>query len=176
MGCPTGISHDHDPEGEILHAETADAPLVPSALLLADMGVESPMGYASDITRTFPVGGRFTPEQRDVYTVVLEAQRAAIRRMAPGVAFRDVHLTAARVIAHGLRDMGVLRGDPDRAVSEGAHTLFSPTGSVISWASMFTIWRASERIVWAMTMRYYGIDVSVFQPSDSAVVFNPDSF
>ncbi len=114
--------------GEILHAETADAPLVPSALLLADMGVESPMGYASDITRTFPVGGRFTPEQRDVYTVVLEAQRAAIRRMAPGVAFRDVHLTAARVIAHGLRDMGVLRGDPDRAVSEGAHTLFFPHG------------------------------------------------
>ncbi|MGD8252440.1 MAG: Xaa-Pro aminopeptidase [Desulfobacterales bacterium] len=114
--------------GEILHAETADAALAPPALLLADMGVESPIGYASDITRTFPVGGRFTPEQRDVYAVVLEAQRAAIGQMAPGVAFREVHLTAARVIAHGLREIGVLRGDPDRAVSEGAHTLFFPHG------------------------------------------------
>ncbi len=86
------------------------------------------MGYAADITRTFPVAGRFAPEQRDIYEVVLAAQLAAIAAASPEATNRDVHLTAARTIASGLREIGLMRGDVDEAVAAGAHALFFPHG------------------------------------------------
>ena len=114
--------------GEVLHNEGYGNLLEAGNLLLIDSGAESPMGYAGDITRTFPVAGRFAPEQRDIYEVVLAAQLAAIAAASPEATNRDVHLTAARTIASGLREIGLMRGDVDEAVAAGAHALFFPHG------------------------------------------------
>ena len=88
----------------------------------------SRLGYASDITRTCPVDGRYTDRQRAVYDVVLDSQLAAIDVIKEGVPYRDVHLTSARVIAEGLTSLGLMKGDPAEAVSAGAHALFFPHG------------------------------------------------
>ncbi|MBP7636105.1 M24 family metallopeptidase, partial [Candidatus Ozemobacteraceae bacterium] len=97
-------------------------------LLPVGSGAESPRCYASDITRTFPVSGRFEPRQKQIYEIVLSAQTSAIEMMRPGVPYRDVHLTAAKVIAEGLTAVGLMRGDPAAAVAAGAHALFFPHG------------------------------------------------
>jgi Xaa-Pro aminopeptidase len=114
--------------GEVLHnhhqlhrAELGD-------LLLADVGGETPEGWAADITRVWPIGGRFSATQAAVYDVVLAAQRAAIDRVRPGTRYRDVHDAAKRVIVEGLRDLGVLRGDVDGLLERGAAAVFFPHG------------------------------------------------
>lgn len=114
--------------GEVLHGSPSGAALNAGELLLLDAGAEEPGGYASDVTRTWPVDGRFTPRQRDVYQAVLEANRVAIAMAAPGVAYRDLHLLAARVIARFGVDAGLLRGDVDGLVERGAHAVFFPHG------------------------------------------------
>ncbi|MFW6050652.1 MAG: aminopeptidase P N-terminal domain-containing protein [Myxococcota bacterium] len=114
--------------GEVLHDETQHRALRPEDLLLADVGGESAGGWASDVTRTWPVTGRFTPSQRALYEVVLTAQRAAIAAVAPGARFRDVHLAACRALAEGLVGLGILRGDPEELVGDGVHALFFPHG------------------------------------------------
>jgi Xaa-Pro aminopeptidase len=107
---------------------TYENTLAAGDLVVMDGGAESPLFYAADITRTFPVSGRFTPEQRAVYEVVLATQLVAIEKAAPGNSNREVHLTAARTIVGGLVEMGLMKGDPDDAVAEGAHALFFPHG------------------------------------------------
>ncbi len=114
--------------GEVLHNHSCDHVLQDGQMLLNDSGVESPRFYASDITRTSPVGGRFTTAQTEVYGTVLRAQLAAIGMIRPGVPYVDVHLHAARVMADGLREMGLMKGDAADAVSAGAHALFFPHG------------------------------------------------
>ncbi len=113
--------------GEILHATTHHNRLSNGDLLLADVGGEY-QGWASDVTRTWPVGGAFSPTQRALYEIVLAANEAAIAMVRPGVRYRDVHLAAARVLASGLVDEGILRGDPDALVERGAHALLFPHG------------------------------------------------
>jgi Xaa-Pro aminopeptidase len=115
-------------KGEVLHNHSHDQTLAAGDLLLVDSGVVSPLGYASDITRTLPVSGRFTARQKDVYEIVLAAQNAGIKRMAPGVPFVDCHVAAATEVARGLTALGLMRGDPDEAVAKGAHALFFPHG------------------------------------------------
>ena len=110
--------------GEVLHNHRAHETLKQGDLLLIDSGAESANGYASDITRTIPVGGRFSSLQRDIYDIVLKAQERAIQSIAPGVFFKDVHRTAARIMVEGLCDLGIMRGDVDEAVAAGAHALF----------------------------------------------------
>lgn len=114
--------------GETLHNHYHGNRLEKNRLLVVDSGAESPEHYASDITRTFPVGGTFTPEQRDIYQVVLDSQLAAIRAIAPGKPYKEVHLVTARVIAEGLKNAGLMKGDMEAAVQEGAHALFFPHG------------------------------------------------
>ncbi len=114
--------------GETLHNHYHGNRMSNGDLLVVDSGAESPEHYASDITRTFPVGGRFTPLQGQVYEIVLRAQETAIQAMCPGIRFLDVHLAAARKIAVGLKEMGLMKGDPDEAVQVGAHALFFPHG------------------------------------------------
>ncbi len=94
-----------------LHWITNDGPVRPGDLLLLDAGVEVDSLYTADVTRTLPVDGRFTPAQRRVYEVVLEAADAAFAAARPGVRFRDVHEAAMRVIAHRLAEWGVLPVD-----------------------------------------------------------------
>ncbi len=127
-GMPTAYPSIVTARGEVLHGHATGAPLQRGELLLVDAGAEGPHGYASDITRTWPVSGTFTPRQRDVYAAVLAANEAAIELVRPGVAYKDVHLCAARVLAQALVDWGLLRGDVDGLVEQGAHAVFFPHG------------------------------------------------
>ncbi|MDZ7337451.1 MAG: aminopeptidase P family protein [candidate division KSB1 bacterium] len=114
--------------GEILHGHSHENLMQEGQLVVFDSGAESPCHYASDITRTYPVSGTFTPLQKDIYEVVLAAQQKAIAMMAPGVPNREAHLAAARVVADGMRQLGFMKGDPQAAVEAGAHALFFPHG------------------------------------------------
>jgi Xaa-Pro dipeptidase len=114
--------------GEVLHNHSYDNILVKGQLLLNDSGAESAKYYASDITRTFPVSGRFTKLQAEIYQIVLRMQLGAIDMIEPGVSYRDVHLHACRLLAEDLRSVGLMRGNPSDAVEAGAHALFFPHG------------------------------------------------
>jgi len=114
--------------GETLHNHFHGNQLKESKLLVIDSGAESPEHYASDITRTLPVGGTFTPEQKDIYQIVLNSQLAAINAIKPGIPYKDIHLVTAAVIANGLKGIGLMKGDIEAAVKEGAHALFFPHG------------------------------------------------
>jgi Xaa-Pro aminopeptidase len=114
--------------GEVLHNTSYANTLRTGELLLIDSGTESPNFYASDITRTFPVSGRFSTRQREVYEVVLAAQMATIEAASPTRANRELHMVAARTTAAGLKDLGLMQGDVDEAVAAGAHALFFPHG------------------------------------------------
>ena len=109
--------------GEILHSRGYENPIAAGDLLLADVGASN-HGWAGDVTRTWPVSGKFSPTQRTLYDIVLASQIAAVEMVAPGVRYRDIHLAAGRIIAQGLVDEGVLRGDIDGLVERGAHALF----------------------------------------------------
>ena len=93
-----------------------------------DMGSENKMRYASDITRTFPVAQKFSPQQRDVYNIVLEAEVKGINACRPGQPYQQVHKLASRIIADGLISMGLMKGNAEDAVEAGAHALFFPHG------------------------------------------------
>jgi Xaa-Pro aminopeptidase len=93
----------------VLHYVFNDAPLRAGDLLLIDAGCELD-GYASDITRTFPVNGRFSPGQREVYEIVLAAQRAAFDAVRPGGAWNEPHDSAVKVLAQGLLDLKLISG------------------------------------------------------------------
>jgi Xaa-Pro aminopeptidase len=127
-GCTTSYTPIVTTHGEVLHNHGYDHVLRAGDLLLADVGAETEDGWASDVTRTWPVSGRFSATQRAVYDVVLEANEAVLSRIKPGARWRDLHLTASRVLARGLVGLGWLRGDPDGLVERGAHALFFPHG------------------------------------------------
>jgi Xaa-Pro aminopeptidase len=114
--------------GDVLHNTSYANTFMEGDLLLVDSGAESPAHYASDITRTMPVTGKFTSQQRDMYEIVLAANLAAIDAASPSVTNRDLHLLAARTIVSGLKDIGLMKGNIDRAVEAGAHALFMPHG------------------------------------------------
>jgi len=114
--------------GEVLHCHDRRGVCQHGDLLLADVGAESDTGWASDVTRTWPVSGRFSPSQRAIYELVLEAQRQAILAVRPGTSYREVHLSACAALCRGLRDEGLLVGDVDGLVERGAHALFFPHG------------------------------------------------
>lgn len=106
--------------GCILHYVENNAPLKDGDLLLIDAGAEH-QGYASDITRTFPVGGRFTPPQRELYELVLEAQRAAIEKAKPGNRWNDPHDAAVRVLTKGMVELGLLKGRANQLIRDGEY-------------------------------------------------------
>ena len=114
--------------GEVLHNEQYHHSLELTDLLLADVGAETATGWASDVTRTWPVSGQFSSTQRDLYDIVLAAHDACIAKAQPGVEYRDLHRLACRVIAEGLVDLGILRGRPADLVEQDAHALFFPHG------------------------------------------------
>lgn len=114
--------------GEVLHHHGHDGVLGAGDLLLADVGAESAGGFAGDVTRTWPVTGKFSATQRALYEVVLGAQRRAIALTNPGTRYLDLHLEAARAITEGLVSLGILRGDPAELVALGVHALFFPHG------------------------------------------------
>ncbi len=114
--------------GETLHNVGYGNRLKKGQLLLIDSGVESAEQYSSDITRTFPVGGRFTDQQRAVYEIVLGAQECAIAAIRPTIRYREIHLAVSEYMVKGLKRLGLMKGDPKAAVRRGAHALFFPHG------------------------------------------------
>ncbi len=114
--------------GETLHNEYHGNQMKTGDIVVHDAGAEAPSHYAGDITRSFPVSGTFSFQQKAVYQIVLQTQLAAIEAIRPGFPYRDVHLLAARVMATGLKELGLLKGDVNEAVAEGAHALFFPHG------------------------------------------------
>ncbi|MFM7529909.1 MAG: aminopeptidase P family protein [Nodosilinea sp.] len=114
--------------GQVLHNPHYHHPLESGDLLLADVGAETAAGWAADITRTWPVSGQFSAPQRDLYGVVLAAHDGAIAAAQPRVEYRQLHLLACRLLAAGLVDLGILRGDVDQLVERDVHALFFPHG------------------------------------------------
>ncbi len=114
--------------GETLHNHDHSQILKKGRLLLTDAGAESLLHYASDFTRTVPVGGKFTQKQREIYEIVLAANNKATELTKPGVTYQSVHLAACEVIASGLKNLGLMKGDVKEAVATGAHALFFPHG------------------------------------------------
>lgn len=115
-------------DGQTLHNHSHHNTLCPDRMLVVDAGAELHSLYSSDITRTIPVGGKFNPRQRDIYEIVLKANTESIAAIRPGKEYRENHFLAARIIAEGLKTIGLMKGDVDEAVAAGAHTLFFPHG------------------------------------------------
>jgi Xaa-Pro aminopeptidase len=114
--------------GETLHNHDHSSFLEEGRLMLTDAGAESPMHYCSDFTRTVPVGGRFTPKQREIYEIVLAANNKVKDLIKPDVTFLSIHMRASEVLASGLKELGLMKGDITEAVKNGAHALFFPHG------------------------------------------------
>ncbi len=127
-GCVASFTPIVTVRGEILHCLGYNNTMNPGDLLLVDGGAAEPGGYASDNTRVCPVSREFTAIQKQLYNVVLRAEREAIAACVPGRRYRDVHDLAARVICEGLIEADLLRGEPDDLAERRAHTLFFPHG------------------------------------------------
>lgn len=113
--------------GAVLHFSPTNRKMRDGEIVLMDAGAEFE-GYASDVTRTFPVGPRFVGAQRDLYQLVLDVQQSAIANARPGVEYKDLHMVACHQIAGGLAQLGILKGSAAELVDRDAHALFFPHG------------------------------------------------
>ena len=114
--------------GETLHNHYYGNVLKKGDLLLVDSGAENDMGYAGDMTRTFPIGQKFTERQKELYQIVLEAHLGASAALKPGITFREVHLLASKLLFEGLKEVNLTKGNADEAISAGAHAMFFQCG------------------------------------------------
>ncbi len=114
--------------GQTLHNHYHGNTLTVGRMMVADAGCETPLHYASDITRSVPVGGKFDERQKAIYEIVLKANVDAIAASRPGIKNRDLHLGACKTIANGLKELGLMKGDIHEAVRQGAHAMFMPHG------------------------------------------------
>jgi Xaa-Pro dipeptidase len=114
--------------GQTLHNHDHSNILKEGRMMVTDCGAETNMNYSSDITRTTPVGGKFNQRQKEIYEIVLKANLETINAAGPGMSNRDLHLMACKVIAEGMKDLGLMKGNIDDAVKAGAHALFMPHG------------------------------------------------
>jgi len=127
-GCRLSFPTIFSVRGEILHNHYYGNVMKQGDIAINDSGAETTLGYASDISRTIPVSGKFSERQKEIYTIVLSAQERAIEAIKPGVEFRNVHRLACEVLASGLKEIGLMKGDVEEAVDAGAHTLFFQCG------------------------------------------------
>jgi Xaa-Pro aminopeptidase len=114
--------------GQTLHNHSHGNILTKGKMMVCDAGAETNLHYASDITRTTPVGGKFNDKQKDIYEIVLKANTEAIKVTGPGMSNRDLHFMACKIITAEMKNLGLMKGDVDDAVNEGAHALFMPHG------------------------------------------------
>lgn len=114
--------------GQTLHNHPTNTVLQNGDLVLCDCGAENDFHYAGDLTRTYPVNKKFSTVQKEIYQIVLGAEKAAANALKPGALFLDIHLLACEYIFDGLKQLGLVRGDTKEAVQQGAHTLFFPCG------------------------------------------------
>jgi len=115
--------------GQTLHNHYHGNIVKEGQMFLLDCGAETPMGYAGDLSSTFPVSKTFSNLQKDIYLLVLKSHYACVDALKPGVTFKEVHRAACHTIADGLKSMGLMKGDTESAVDAGAHALFFPCGT-----------------------------------------------
>jgi Xaa-Pro aminopeptidase len=114
--------------GQTLHNHDHSNILQRGRMMVTDAGAETNLHYSADITRTTPVGGKFSQKQKEIYEIVLNANTSAINAARPGISNKDLHLNACKVIAGSLKELGLMKGDTAEAVNAGAHALFMPHG------------------------------------------------
>lgn len=114
--------------GQTLHNHNHGNVLQKGRMMVNDSGAESRLHYSSDITRTTPVGGKFSQKQKEIYEIVLKANTESIEATRPGLSNLNLHLNACRIIASSLKELRLMKGDVDEAVAAGAHALFMPHG------------------------------------------------
>lgn len=114
--------------GEIMHGNPSMAVLEEGRLALCDAGAENINCYCSDNTRTYPVNGRFSQRQLEIYSIVEECHDLVLKIAKPGVKYMDVHFDVCRLMADRLKELGLMRGDTEEAVRAGAHAMFLPHG------------------------------------------------
>ncbi|PWV02357.1 putative aminopeptidase P [Trypanosoma cruzi] len=152
--CICGTGH----HGAVLHYPNNDAPVEDGSMALLDMGGHY-MGYASDITCSFPVNGKFTEDQRIIYNAVLDAHDSVMRQLKPGVNWVDMHKLALRVMCEHLVRAGILLGDVDTIMENVLWVFFNRMALVTSWAWMCTTsvvtWRDAPRGLKRVTAASY---------------------
>jgi Xaa-Pro aminopeptidase len=116
-------------KGQILHNHHHGNTLKEGDMVLNDSGAETPMGYAGDLTRTFPAGKKFLPAQKEAYNIVLNAYQEGVKALKPGVRYLDIHNKSCLSLAEGLKSLGLMKGNLEDAVAKGAHTLFFQCGT-----------------------------------------------
>ncbi|MBI9068195.1 MAG: aminopeptidase P family protein [Salinivirgaceae bacterium] len=114
--------------GQTLHNHYHGNVIKDGQLFLLDCGAETEMGYAGDLSSTFPVGKTFTPEQKEIFNIALAGHEAAIDMLKPGVEFKEVYYQSARTIMEGMKSMGFVKGNIEDALINGAHAMFFPCG------------------------------------------------
>lgn len=127
-GCMTSFATILSQNGETLHNHDHSQILTAGRMMLTDAGAENINNYCSDFTRTIPVSGKFSNRQKDIYNIVLAAHNKTIEFACPGNTYQQVHLSACKVLAEGLKELGLMKGNIDDAVAAGAHALFMPHG------------------------------------------------
>ncbi len=114
--------------GQTLHNHYHGNILNDGQMFLLDAGAETQMGYAGDLSSTTPVNGKFTSRQNDIYSICLDSHNTSITMLKPGVPFKEVYFEACRIICRGMKDLGLMKGNINDAVVNGAHALFFPCG------------------------------------------------
>jgi Xaa-Pro aminopeptidase len=114
--------------GQTLHNHYHGNILKVGDMFLLDAGAETSLGYAGDLSSTTPVNGKFTSRQKDIYSICLNSHNTSITMLKPGIPFKEVYFEAAGVIIRGLKDLGLMKGNVEDAVANGAHALFFPCG------------------------------------------------
>ena len=127
-GSKTSFATILTQHGETLHNHDHSHLLEAGKMMLTDCGAERISNYCSDHTRTVPVSGKFDARQKDIYNIVLACHDKALDLTRPGITYKEVHLEVCKVLAQGLNDLGLMKGNVEEAVAAGAHALFLPHG------------------------------------------------
>lgn len=127
-GAMVSFATIYTQHGEIMHGAPRWDELQDGRLVLCDAGAENRNNYCSDNTRTYPVNGKFTQRQLDIYSIVEACHDYVLNVAKPGARYKDVHLAVCRLMAGKLKELGLMKGDVDEAVNAGAHAMFLPHG------------------------------------------------
>ena len=144
--------------GEIMHGNPTMAVLQSGRLALCDAGAETINNYCSDNTRTYPVNGKFSQRQLEIYSIVEACHDYALQIAKPGIKWYDVHMSVCRLMTDKLKELGLMKGDTEEAVKAGAHAMFLPHG-------LGHMMGMDVHDMEALDQRYVGYDEEI-QPSD----------
>ncbi len=127
-GAMTSFATIYTQHGEIMHGNPSWNRLESGRLVLCDAGAENKNNYCSDNTRTYPVNGKFTQRQLEIYQIVEACHDYVLDVAKPGIKYYDVHMGVCKLMTEGLKELGLMKGDTEEAVKAGAHAMFLPHG------------------------------------------------